>query len=298
MHILTEVQTGILEALATYKFLTHSQMVKLSLAHPSYLRIATKTLRSCPSVSDPLIDALPVSPADKIEGREQMFFLTPTGSETLGDILRCDARDFACTPRKVEAKREYWHRKYCVDVHIAMAQALAGNTHIELGIWHRYFEPGKMPVSRNNRPFREKTRIPLAGQRYFVPDLIFSLQSRQRPDAKAVYALEMVNGRGIKRILKQMYTHTVAMEQGAIPAKYGIPSGEYLALFLFSHRSTLEAVRKRFAEVRVDAGNFRHAFFFAHIEDAEKDVLRCWQKESSLGDGRYHFITGRKVDSP
>ena len=56
----------------------------------------------------------------------------------------------------------------------------------------------------------------------------------------------------------------------------------------------MEAVRERFFEIRSIAG-FEPYFFFAFLDDAQEDVLRCWKKPKRLGESRFNFITGKNI---
>ena len=292
MLVLTEVQTRILESLSRYKYLTHSQMHRLRIAHEQVIRKNTRKLLGFPNEKRPVIGVIKFPITARTGHIENVYYLSEEGADYLAEILNLDRGELDFQRTTSVFHRDYWHRKYTVDFHIWLTQALKGNEHIEIGVFDRYFD--KTGANRTKNPnlarLRAKTRVDF-GELYIIPDVNFILQGLQDPCKKALFCFEMTNGRNTKRILGQIHKHSLAMEAGAMARAYGIDRADYRVLFLFSEQSLFDAVKNRFHTVRELRG-FGDHFFFGTLEEAERDVLRCWHKSGS--EQRFNFITGKK----
>ena len=294
MLTITEVQTKILEALNRYKFLTHSQMKELGIGNLQFLRSSTKHLCCFPNEKKPLVGAIKFPIAARAGKIENVHYLTEAGAQVLADILSIDYSELDFQKVTSVYHRDYWHRRYCIDFHIRLTQTLAGSQTIELSTFDRYFDKiGANRRKRGGQPLRSKTRVDFGSpDLYIIPDVNFILQAVGNPEKKALFCFEMTNGRDTKRILTQIYKHTLAMQNGAMAAKYGVQRQDYITLFLFSEASLMKAVRERFSEIR-DAAAFERCFFFGHLEEMGKEVLKCWKRVK--GEERWNFVTGKKT---
>lgn len=297
MLTITEVQTRILEALHRYKFLTNSQMAQLDIGNLQFIRTSTKKLSSLPSTKKPFVGVIKF-PITARSGRiENAFYLTEYGAEVLADILSIDYEELDFQKVTSVYHRDYWHRKYTIDFHIWLTQALENSEKVEIGVFDRYFDKtgANRKKGQKHGTLRAKTRVDFPGEDlYIIPDVNFTIESKTDSEKRALFCFEMTNGRNTKRILNQIYKHTFAMQHGAMAEKYGVPRSDYICLFLFSELGLMEAVRERFYEVP-DGRAFHHAFYFAHIDEAKHEVLRCWQKVKMLGEERWNFVSGKNT---
>ena len=300
---LKELHTRILEALHRYKYLTPSQLQQIGIS--SSLPVIWRELRKLQSLpgTKPVIGTITFPPRMRIEHVERVHYLTPEGADVLADVLGADVDELDF--RKVTSvyHRDYWHRKYCIDFHIWLAQALeATSWAVEIAVWDRYFDKTGANRTKNTSRgrLRAKTRLDLeADGFYIIPDINFTLRSESAPERAALFSLEMCNGNNTKRVLRQIGKHAVAMREGAMAERYDVPQN-YRALFLFSERGLMDAVIKRLGEIGISGisgisgRRFEHLLYFGQLEDAADDPLGCWQ-QLATGAERYNFVTGRPV---
>ncbi|CAM2068890.1 hypothetical protein SCOR_26215 [Sulfidibacter corallicola] len=290
MIVISPIERRLLLALAAFRLLTHSQMYRLQIAHSSYLRTLTHKLCSFPNPAYPLVGRLK---KNRFGCMEHMFFLTGAGALFLGIVP--DKKLWPCPPRHREsAYDDYWHRKYCVDFHIALVLALRQSDLAELEHIDRYYlsQAGSKNAAHHSVCAQSRIVFP-EGQQFFVPDMNFLLQGKTNSSIRALYTLEMINGRNTKRVLQQVFRHTEAHEQGAFSARYGMQVSA--VLLLFSSDQALEAVRRRFFEIRPDANRFAALFYFGTVARINRSVLACWKMAGKDAKQYFHFVTGKAV---
>lgn len=288
----TELQTRILEALERYRFLTASQFKQIGIS-PS-LPVIWRSLRELSLGKRSLVGTINFPAHMRVERVERVHYLTRYGAAVLADILGCerDELDFCGTPATYH--RDYWHRRYCVDFHLWLTQALeAAPWEVEIAVFDRYFDKTGANRTENRQlgPLRAKTRVELDSGHYLIPDVTFVLESAGAAAQRVVYSLEMTNGRNTKRILTQLAKHGAAMRCGVVSRAYGV-SYPHRALFLFSENGRLEAVEKRIAETV--PSEVWPLIFLGHLDDAKRDVLSCWHQPGGQGEGRIDFVTGQR----
>lgn len=291
MITLTEVQTKILEALAHYRYLTHSQMLHLKIGSPSFLRFSTRRLRE--KGDKPLIASIryPFTPS---EGRlEQVHHLTPTGAKLLADITSDDSlRNFR--PVTAVYHRDYWHRKFTIDFQIALTQTVDQSEQLEIAVFDRYFD--KTGANRNGS-LRAKTRISLGSDRYIIPDANFILSRPFEEEQQVLYTAEIANGQDTKRILRQIQRHAELLKTRLLASKYDIlGKTAHQVLFVFSDYGLLRAVRNRFVEVK-EALEFSACYRFGYLKYLTQDILHCWKLPKHVSDDWHHLITGQPVST-
>ena len=297
----TELQTRILESLNRYKYLTPSQLqrIGISISLPVIWRELRK-LRSLPSEKQSLIGMISFPASMRVEHVERVHYLTEKGAQVLADIHGVDPSELDFQKVTSVYHRDYWHRKWCVDFHIWLTQALnAAPWDVEIAVWDRYFD--KIGANRTKNQarhrLRAKTRLDLGRDdfqknNYIIPDVNFVLRSVNTPEKTALFCLEMCNGKNAKRVLQQIAKHAVAMRHGAMAERYGIRQN-YRALFLFAERGLMNAVIRRLGEIGKES--FRHLIFFGLLEDAADDALGCWQQSEMAG--QFNFMTGKANSS-
>lgn len=288
---ITETHTQVLEALARYKYLTVSQLQRIGISRSK--QVLWREVKKLANSPTPLVGIINFPPNMRVEKVERVHYLTEDGAMVLADILGMDFEELDFQRVTSVYHRDYWHRKYSIDFHIWLTQALASAPwDLEICLFDRYFD--KIGANRTNNPkatrLRAKTRFDLSNDRYIIPDVNFVLQSASQPARKAFYCMEMCNGKDTKRILTQLYKHTVAMQEGVIAQHYGLAQN-YRVLLLFSKPGAMEAVLKRFSEI--DRGGFQQLVFLGLVEHAERDVLRCWRQPHH--EGLVNFVTGKVI---
>ena len=294
MITLTEIQTRILEALAHYRYLTHSQMLRLGIGSASFLRFSTRRLREKGS-DEPLIEsvAYPFTPR---EGRlEQVHHLTPAGAAVLADVTNKDTYR-KLRPVTAVYHRDYWHRKYTIDFQIALTQALAGDERLDLLTFDRYFDKtGANRGRKAEHPLRSKTRVDIDADHHLIPDANIVLSRPFNPKHRALYTAEIVNGQDTKRILRQIERHAEVLQKQVLAAKYDLPAKTtHQVLFIFSDYGLLRSVRTRLVEVKA-ALPFSACYRFGFLQYLTADPIRCWKLPKHVSDDWYHLITGKPV---
>ena len=191
--------------------------------------------------------------------------------------------------------RDYWPRKQRVDFHICLMLALdTAPWDLKIEIFDRYFD--KTGANRTKSPsarrLRAKTRLDFGDGSHIISDANFVLASTGAPERKALFYMDMCNGHNAKRVLRQMELHMVAIREGAMASRYGVAQN-HRVLLLFTSRSLMTAVRKRFGEIGKPA--FASYFWYEFVEDAEHDVLGRWQSVEVGDGGVYNFITGQVI---
>lgn len=293
MITLTEIQTRILEALAHYRYLTHSQMLRLEIGSASFLRHSTRRLRE--KGDQPLIGSIryPFAPH---EGRlEQVHHLTPAGAALLSEIKHDDTIQKQFKPVTAVYHRDYWHRKHTIDFQIALTRTIQHSNQLELTTFDRYFD--KTGANRSNQstePLRSKTRIDLNTERHLIPDANIILTRPTDPEHPLLYTLEVAHGQDTKRILRQIQRHAEVLEKRLLSTTYQLPQAAHHVLFIFSDYQLLRAVRTRFVDVTA-ALPFSICYRFGYFQYLVQDPLRCWKLPTHVSDDWYHLITGKPV---
>ena len=115
---ITMIQGNVLEALARYKFLTMSQMLKLDIGTTQYQYLAMQT-KSLRDRGRPLIGCHNFHIPQPRKGRvESMYYLRPKGREALVFELDIPEEKIKMPIGKSVAYKDYLHRKYTIDYQI------------------------------------------------------------------------------------------------------------------------------------------------------------------------------------
>jgi hypothetical protein len=303
MISITEQQEKILEALEVYRCLTNSQLVTLGVGHIQRVRQATGKLSSYPSEKKPFIYRERHGVSARLGRLEDVFYLSEYGAGILAEIQNRDSEEISFIKNVKDVHSDYWHRKYCVDFHMLLNRAIAKEyaDKLEVVTFDHYFD--KSGANHTSDPttgrLRSRTRADFSlkdpsSKKYIIPDVNFILQRIGSPEKKALFCLEMTNGRDTKRILKQITQHKEALSQGVLAEKYGLNTN-HKALFLFSETGLLNAVLKRIFEVE-GIKSFQKCFYFAFFEDTKKDLFNNWQRAEQPGIN-YNFVNGTEREA-
>ncbi len=293
MIILTEIQTRILEALAHYRYLTHSQMLRLEIGSPSFLRFSTRRLKE--KGDEPFIKSISY-PFEPREGRlELVHHITPAGADVLADATNNDAYRHL-RPVTAIYHRDYWHRKFTIDFQIALTTTLAGDERLDLLTFDRYFDKtGANKGSGAGKPLKSKTRVDIDTGQHLIPDANFVLSRPFDTASRVLYTVEIANGQDTKRNLRQIERHAEVLHKRLLAGKYDLlEKTAHHVLFIFSDYQLMRAVRTRFVEVTA-ALPFSACYRFGYLRYLIQDPLRCWKMPKHVSDDWYHLITGKPV---
>lgn len=273
IDILTDKQIKVLQALATYKFLTISQFKQLCIdKHDSNLRTALKPLleRKRKLIDRIMFSIYPKSSdLSKRTRLEYMYYLKPMGKRVLLENQIITATDTIRMPigNGSMAYRDYDHRKSTINCHIALNQSAAGNS-MEVLFFDTYFD--KIGNNRRDGNLRAKTRIDVDAQQYLIPDAVFKLKS---PQQEHLYCYEMQNGKDTKYIIKKLDDYAEALAKGSPNIRYQYQRGVRV-LIVCEHDSLLEAAINRM-NTEAKFQHFQKHFLFKPLAEID-DFLHGW----------------------
>lgn len=268
IHKFTPSQTKILLALATYKFLTVSQMLHLGiLAHRSSI---SRNLIALRKEGSTFIDRIVFSYHPKKGKLGDMYYLKPKGKRALieGQLME-ESKIKLPIGRSSMFYKDYFHRKHTIDFQMSLYQRLQGSE-VELLFFDTYFD--KLGNNRKDKNLKAQTKIDLRNDRYLIADAVFMLQTEERD---YLYCLEICNGKDTKRIVRQTKQYLEALALGSASDKYKHNKAVRI-LSVFEHESIKEAVLKRISK---DAAfdKVERNFMFKSLEEVMGGkVLEGW----------------------
>jgi len=239
VQYIPETNFQVLQFLATYKFLTVKQFIQLGLARhrESVHRILSRFDRSRQKLVDKKdLGAIPG------QGRLPIvYYLTKLGAHTLAEYPRVDPSEIAY-PKSVNFfKKDFEHRQYAVDFHIALRQwAEKQNAVIEFV--DSYFDStGSNRNAGKQDTLKAQTRVELSNG-FIIPDMIYGVMlSNGKP---CLTAVEIHNGKDTGRFIRQIEKHIQALQEGSVTDKYKMNVACFV-LGIFEHASIRDASLKR-----------------------------------------------------
>lgn len=249
---ITDKQYKIIEALARYKFLTISQMIRLGISkEKSSLR---KILNKLKSDNIKAIGSIKVGIITDKGKAEYVYHLKPAGAKILleGNIHP----DTIKIPqsRAVKYFRDYFHRKFTIDFEIALQQ-YADSNGCTLLLSHRYFD--KIGNNRKDANLQAVTKIPLKNDRYLIADGIFKIET---PQGVKLYCFEQYNGKDTGRTYKQLRQYLEALETASPSVQFEHDRG-FRILAVFEHESIMQATIER-VQASKNFDNVRDFYLF------------------------------------
>lgn len=268
MFHLTESQITAAEWLATFKYLTSSQFVKMGLYKKrGYL---TNSLKVLMAMKKPLIAKHDFNP---LNGKlESFYYLTKYGKKFLMDEY--DYADFQIkAPSGLSPiyLKDYFHRKFTIDFHIYLNTWLESNDG-KLIFFNYYFD--KLGNNRSNDKSKYVTalnKIILENTNSFIPDVntMFSLNDKEH-----LYLFEQHNGKDTKRLFEQLYVHIIAISKGVVSEKYNIKKS-HTVVVVCEYESVKSSVIQR---LQKEAGieYYNNFFLFKTNAELEEDFYHNW----------------------
>ena len=263
----------VLEALGTYKFLTVPQMVRLEVnTHEQSVQRTLRRFKEKKRFTKLFVDKKDFG---FIAGRgnlHSIYYLTDHGAKVLAEYWRVDPSTIHYPKREPDFGRDYFHRRYTVDVHISLRQ-WADVAGAEVKFVHTYFDYVGSNRSKKKNPLRNRTRIDLDGDRFFVPDMVYLVT---RPDGSQDLAVvEIHNTKDTKRFLEQMENHALAVQLGAVAEAYSLAINNRIR-WVFSHDSTMHAAMKRIGQHRRFAA-LHQLVEFNTVKGVREDFTAGWR---------------------
>ena len=262
VKILTPSQEQILLALARYKFLTSSQLLKLGISQRrSNLSVMLKPLKERRRAFVGEMEFAFVPSKGRLEN---FYYLKPKGKSLLLDSGLLEEDEIRIPKgRNVLFTQDYFHRKYTIDCHIACDLSSKKNS-IEVRAFDRYFD--KTGNNRTAKNLQAKTKIEI-GNDYIIADATLLIV---KENISRLYAFELYNDTNTKRIIQQIEKHIVGVKNSSLCKNYGIQKGHRL-LAVFTHIQTQNAVMKRMGELSL--GEF---LLFNNYESVAEEFFEGW----------------------
>lgn len=277
MYALTVTQEKVLKALATYRYLTVAQMMRLGVAgEQTHLYEVLKGLQMAgkPERKPKEIGAMDYGVAVG-EGRlPRVYYLTKKGAQLLqGAWPEADLIRYVERPRKV--KSLYWHTLQLVDCHIAFRKFAEGSGHHV-----RWFRSEFDYTARRDGPPRSEAQtVYYANGRKgtLVPDAVTVLDSKS--GSELFLAIEVARGTDTGRVEHKIMDYCRALADETAWSVHGIRDDtDIRVLFVFEEASLLEAIIRRMHGNRTFY-EWRHHFFGRLLKDVVADSFcEDWQR--------------------
>ena len=264
---LSPTQEKVLKALATYKFLTTWQLLRLGImTERANLNKQISELRIW---RNPLLGSVAFGVHPKLWKLESVHHLTHHGAGIIKDYLDINHPIRFPKTNAVLFQQDYFHRIHTVDVHISLQErAFQNSNSVEMLFFLPYFDKVS---SGKNHGYRSESYIPLSENDYLIADALCMLQTSTR---KELYAVELYNGNDTKRVHQSLLHHLKALSVGQPSKMFGLDYGSrVLCIFELEVYKQMAMKRlfldKNFAEAKSH-------FLFKSLEEVKQNVFEGW----------------------
>jgi len=258
--MLKERSIKILEALAIFKFLNSSQLIRLWVAkHKPNLITAYKELNL-----HNMIGKLTFWVHPKLWRLQNYYYLKPKGKNFLIEHLKY-SQERIKMPIGTSSMffRDYYHRTHAIDFQIGLYKHILKRWG-EVLLYDTYYE--HTWSTKKNAPLKAKTKLIFADGSFFIPDAIMKL----RVDEKIkIYTFEIYNGLDTKRVIQQLQKHILSLQEGLPSIVLDEKKGSKV-LLLFDLTSCMKAVMDRVLNDDIFL-NFRYLFLFSDTISIKSD---------------------------
>lgn len=262
--VITSIQEHALLALGRYMYLTLSQLLELNIGTSQYTYL-WKQMASLRDRKAPLINCTPFAIPQPRKGRvESLYSLSSFGKNILINDFGIPESQIRAPIGKQVAYKDYQHRKFTIDFHIALDQ-WCNQIGDQILLFETYFD--KIGNNRTGKDLRAKTKVDLMMGSFIIPDAVFVLEGSMEPE---LFLFEMHNGKDTKRMLNQLHHHAEAMVSRAVHKQYGYDQDKrYHILYLFEFTSALEAAIDR-AKADVSFSMIQDFILLKSVEELKK----------------------------
>lgn len=173
MRKLTICERRIIEALGTYRYLTHRHMVQVGIAQT--VDTARKAANGLANLSKPFVRKFPQGESPTRGKPQYVYSLNERGADAAAEFLGVPRSDvqFVWTNNTPQFK-QYDHIMGLIDIHIAVRQWADANNHL-VAMFHNRLAFSGSNRSQGEQALTVKTKVPLTGQTGLVPDTVFTL---------------------------------------------------------------------------------------------------------------------------
>ncbi|CAA6810859.1 MAG: Unknown protein [uncultured Campylobacterales bacterium] len=265
---MSESELRILESLARYKYLTTSQLDLLNILKNKmglYQRLRELRAGKKPLIANNSFGIMPG------KGKlEDFYYLTSKGQDFLIENLEYNEQKIKA-PKGTSSlfARDYFHRKETINFYIYFDKWINKNDGDILFLDY-YFD--KIGDNRSKKNLRAKNKIDIEQTGgYIIPDIVTKFTYKNEP---YLFFIEQHNGKDTKKLLKQLYFHLLALEEGKGAEKYQMQKNHRVAV-IFEFESILKATLERIQNINEFKG-FEKFFIFKTNESLNKSFFNDW----------------------
>ena len=282
--LISPSQQDALEALATYRFLTVKQLVRLGVSSSeSSLRNNTLADLKARRYKSPRTGKTGPAIIAADLGRWQklpfVHHLTEVGADLLADLWK--VADVPYPVGGAQFGKQFFHRIAQVDFHIAL-RLWAAEHGAEVKLADMDFD--KIGAQRTGGMVA-KTKVQIDQHSFIIPDGIFGVLANQTP---FLFALEVHDETDTGYITRQLMRHGNALMNGSIAKKYHQEASNFvLSVMEETRHSKNDAANEETAQKRVKAvqsrmlhqpyfDSFKAGYFFNTIHQVRRDIREGW----------------------
>jgi len=268
MSYLKENQITAIEWLASYKYLTSSQFVKMGLYKKrSYL---TNSLKTLIDIKKPLISKHDFNP---IHGKlESLYYLTKHGKKFLMDELEYgETRIKAPSGLSSVYLKDYFHRKFTIDFHIQLKRYLDSSNGKIIFLNYYFDKSGNNRSSDKHKHVTTLNKIQLDKTNWFIPDINTKISLG---DKECLFLFEQHNGKDSKRLFEQLYVHIKAISLGVVSDKYHL-NEVHKVVVVCEEESVKDSVIHRLQKMD-GIEHYNNFFIFKTNSELNKDFYNSW----------------------
>ena len=265
-EILTPAMEKILVSLATFKYLTVSQLLRLNVMKDR--RNINRKLSELRQMSKPLIQSLSFS-MDPVYGKlEYIHFLTPHGAELLKEYY---GERFPVKYPKGNTPVygfDYFHRLSVVNLEISL-RLFAEKNDVGVLFFTTYFD--KVSTGKE-KGYRAASAIKVKDKEYLIADVVFMLECPRREE---LYCGEIFLDRNVGRIVKSITQHLRALQNGQPSEQYQVDYGSRV-LCLFKYKSVQLNVMEKLNQDPAFSETKEH-FLFKTLDELDTEQFFDWK---------------------
>lgn len=268
MFSLKEKQIIAIKLLATYKYLTSSQFVKMGVYNKrAYL---TSSLKVLVDIKRALLAKHNFNP---MNGKlESFYYLTKLGKKFLMDEMGyLDVQIKAPRGFNSNNLKDYYHRKFTIDFHIYLRIWLQSNNG-EINFLNYYFDKaGNNRGADSTNYVTALNRVHIDEKNSFIPDINFMFSINNK---SYLYLFEQHNGKDAKRLFKQLYIHILAISEGVVSEKYNIKKAHRVIVVCEYESVKKSVIQKLQKEKGIE--HYNNFFIFKTNSELEEDFNKNW----------------------
>lgn len=238
----TPLEISVLEALATYRYLTVDQILRLGVS--SSRRYLYDVLRSHRQRTRPLIGCLKFGTYPKQGTLPYLYYVTQQGANALLE-LGWPEPAIHYQRRVIAFHHDYHHRVACVDIHLTFNEWVH-RTGGNITRYETYFDRTR----KTGKGLQQQTTISWPpAERWKAGKLTADALAEFSLDGSTsrLCAIEYHRGRQAGRLVQQCLVYVDAMKAGAIEQRFNRPAG-VVVLILFEEKDTLARFQQSAAQ--------------------------------------------------